>query len=175
MPIVLKKALPVAAVLLAASHPAWAGETADIAKRFSLPVPIVETVLQNVDSYFDSSDAPDNRLTIGVIKELSLKTLKGHINHLDEEGPGRVTENSTERENATYKVAFRTTRHEATESAECVEAAAKITSVEGTSVVRDGAFTFDMVHPKTSTYSWKMTFCRTPINGGSDFSDWQMK
>ncbi len=48
-------------------------------------------------------------------------------------------------------------------------------SSEGVPVIKEGSFAFDMVHPKVTSASWKMTFCRMPLNGGGDFTDWQLK
>jgi hypothetical protein len=163
------------AVALSAATPAFASDTGDIARRVSLSVPIVEMVLKNIDSYFESDDAPGNRLVAGTIKDLALKAVKSHIGHLEEETPGKATEQVAEDKNALYKVSLRTTRHESTETAECVDATATASSSEGVPVIKDGAFAFDMVHPHVTNYSWKMTFCRTPVNGGSDFTDWQLK
>jgi hypothetical protein len=164
-----------AAIIVFSAATAQASDVADVARRFSLPTPVVETVIRNIDSFFASTEAPDNRMTSGLIKELALKAVKTHMGHLDEEGPGKASESSADEKNATYKVSLRTTRHEATETAECVDASATVTGSEGVPVIKDGAFTFDSVHPKTSSYSWKMTFCRTPLNGGSDFTDWQLR
>lgn len=175
MPALSKVFVLPAAVLLAATTMAHAADTGDVARRYNLSVPIVETVLKNVDSYFASPDAPDNRLTIGLIKDLALKTVKTHMGRLDEEAPGKASENVSEDRNATYKVSVRTTRHEATETAECVETAVTASGSEGTPVVKDGAFAFDTVHPKLTSYTWRMSFCRTPLNGGSDFTDWQLR
>jgi hypothetical protein len=97
------------------------------------------------------------------------------MGRLDEENPGKATENSNEERNAIYKVSVRTTRHESTESAECVETTATASSSEGVPTIKDGNFSFDMVHPRVTSYSWKMAFCRMPINGGSDFTEWQLK
>ncbi|MDR3439168.1 hypothetical protein [Telmatospirillum sp.] len=166
--------LAITAVLLAAPA-AKANDIGDVARRVSLPAPVVETVLKNIDSYFDSDDAPSNRMINGALKELALKAVKSHMGRLDEETPGKATETSSDDKNASYKVSLRTTRHESTETAECVDATAKVFSTEGVPVIRDGVFTFDMVHPRATSYSWKMTFCRMPINGGSDFTDWQLK
>jgi hypothetical protein len=162
-------------VLAFAGTPATASDIGDVAHRLNLSNPIVETVLKNIDSFFASAEAPDNRMTSGLLKELALKTVKAHMSHLDETGPGKATENIAEEKNATYKATLRTTRHESTETAECVETSATVSGAEGVPVIKDGAFMFDTVHSKTSSYSWKMTFCRTPTNGGADFSDWQLK
>ncbi|MTJ81159.1 MAG: hypothetical protein F8N37_09085 [Telmatospirillum sp.] len=166
---------PLFASALLAAAPAGASESSDVARRVGLPVPVVETVLKSIDSYFESDDAPGNRLTIGTIKEIALKAVKTHMGRLDEESPGKATESTSEDRNATYKVSLRTTRHESTETAECVDTTAVASSSEGTPVVRDGSFAFDMTHPRQTSFSWKMTFCRTPINGGSDFTDWQLR
>lgn len=166
--------LPAAAFLLVAAS-AHASDTGDVARRYSLSVPVVESVLKNIDSFFASADAPDNRMTSGLLKDLALKTVKAHMSRLDEETPGKASENVVEDKNATYKVTVRTTRHEATETAECVETTATASGAEGVPVVKDGAFSFDSVHPKNTAYSWKMSFCRTPLNGGSDFTDWQLR
>jgi hypothetical protein len=164
-----------ATIVLFLSAPVQASDITDVARRFSLPVPVVETVLKNIDNYFASTDAPDNRMTSGLFKDLALKAVKAHMSHLDEEGPGKASESTAEEKNATYKVTLRTTRHESTETAECVDANAVANASEGVPTIKEGAFSFDSVHPKTSGYSWKMTFCRTPLNGGGDFTDWQLR
>jgi hypothetical protein len=166
--------LPAAAVLFATAS-AQASDSGDIARHYSLSVPIVESVLRNIDSFFASADAPDNRMTSGLLKDLALKTVKSHMGRLEEEGPGKASENVDEEKNATYTVSVRTTRHEATETAECVETNATVSGAEGVSVVKDGTFAFDTVHPKNSSYSWKMSFCRTPLNGGADYTEWQLR
>ncbi|PKU26173.1 hypothetical protein [Telmatospirillum siberiense] len=175
MPALTKFIVLPAAVFLLAAASAQASDTGDIARRYNLSVPIVETVLKNIDSFFASADAPENRMTSGLLKDLALKTVKAHMSRLEEETPGKATENVAEEKNATYKVTVRTTRHEATETAECVEANATASGAEGVPVVKDGAFAFDSVHPKNTSFSWKMSFCRTPTNGGSDFTDWQLR
>ncbi len=180
MPALSKSALtkffvaPAAALLFAAAS-AEASDVGDVARHYNLSVPVVESVLKNIDSFFASPDAPDNRMTSGLLKDLSLKTVKTHMGRLEDEGPGKATENIAEEKNATYKVSVRTTRHESTETAECVEANATVSGAEGVPVIKDGAFAFDTVHPKTSAYSWKMAFCRTPLNGGADFTEWQLR
>lgn len=175
MPALTKFFLFPAAVLILAATSADASDNGAVAQHYNLPVPVVDTVLKNIDTFYASSDAPDNRMTSGLLKDLTLKTVKTHIGRLDEEGPGKASENIAEEKNATYKVSIRTIRHEATETAECVEASATVSGSEGVPVVKDGAFAFDTVHPKTTSYSWKMAFCRTPLNGGTDFTEWQLR
>lgn len=170
-----KHLMLLATIVGIAASPARADDLADVARQFKLPVPVVDTVLRNVDTYFASADSPANKMTNGLIKELALKTVKAHMNGLEEGGPGKSSETTAEEKNATYKVSLRTTRHEATETAECVDSTAVVTSSEGVPVIKDGGFTFDSVHPKVTTYSWKMIFCRTPQNGGTEFSEWQLK
>jgi hypothetical protein len=175
MPALSKFVLLPAALLVFAAASAQASDISDVARRVSLPVPVVETVVKNIDTFFSSDNAPDNRMTSGLFKDLTLKAVKTHMGRLDEAGPGKASESTAEDKNATYKVTLRTTRHEATETADCVETTATASGSEGVAIIQDGAFTFDGVHPKTSSYSWKMTFCRTPLNGGGDYTDWQLR
>ncbi|HXP96382.1 MAG TPA: hypothetical protein VN809_06695 [Telmatospirillum sp.] len=175
MPALSKIVLLPAVLLVFAAASAQASDVSDVARRVGLPVPIVETVVKNIDAFFSSDNTPDNRMTSGLFKELTLKAVKTHMGRLDEGGPGKASESSAEEKNATYKVTVRTTRHESTETADCVETSATVSGSEGVAVIQEGAFTFDSLHPKTSSYSWKMTFCRTPLNGGGDYSDWQLR
>jgi hypothetical protein len=155
---------------------AKANDVSDVARQFNVPMPVVETVILNVDAYFASPDAPVNRMTSGIFKELALKAAKSRMSNLEDSTPGKSSESSVEERNAAYKATVRTIRHESSENAECVDNTETVTSSEGVPTIKDGSFVFDNTHPKVSSYSWKMTFCRTPLNGGgSDFTEWQLK
>lgn len=170
-----KVALPLAAAFVAAAATAaHANDVSDMAREYKMPVQVVETVFRNVDNYFAAADGPGNRLASGLVKDISLKAVKNRMSSLEESGPGKASESSAEEKNAVYKAVIKTTRHETTETGECVDNRATISSSEGVPVVKDGAFSYDLTHPKVSSYSWNMTFCRTPLNGGTDFSEWQL-
>jgi hypothetical protein len=170
-----KFALPLAfALTCAAAAPSLAGEASDIAREAKVPVPVVENVLSAIDTYFAAPEAPGNRLTSGIIKELALKATRSRMGSLAESLPGKSSDSSFEDKNATYTVSVRTVRHETTETGECVDNRATATASEGVPVVKDGSFGFDLVHPRVTSHSWSINFCRTPINGGSDFSEWKL-
>ncbi|MCR6629841.1 MAG: hypothetical protein NVV74_07190 [Magnetospirillum sp.] len=174
MPRLFKHPLPAAILLLSASTlPASASEVGDVAREMRLPAPVVEAVFANVDAYALSADGPANRLMTGVLKEAALKAVKSRLGGLDDAGPGKASEYSAEERNATYKAVVRTTRRDSTEAGECVENKVSLTSTEALPVVKDGAFTFDGAHPRTTGYSWPLTFCRSRTTGG-DFSDWTL-
>jgi hypothetical protein len=168
------KSLSAAALLLAASAGiAHANDASDVARVAKLPVPVVENVLTNVDAYFASNDAPSNRMTSGILKDLVLKTVKSRLGNLDDAAPGKASDATVEDKNASYRAVVRTSRHDTSEASDCVENKVTLTSSEGQPVVKDGAFIFDMVHPHVSNWSWSLTFCRTPTSNG-EFSDWQL-
>jgi hypothetical protein len=175
MPISFKLTPLMAAALVAVFGAAKASDLSDVARQLSLPIPVVETVLSNVDTYYASADAPANLQTSGIVKGLALKAVKDRMGSLADSTPGKSSDATDEERNATYKAVIRTTRHETSESAECVDNTATVSASEAMPVIKDGAFTFDAAHPKLTSHSWPMTFCRTPLNGGSDFSDWQLK
>ena len=167
------KTFAVAALLIAAPVCAYAGDASDIARVNKLPVPVVENILVNVDALFASADAPTNRMISGVMKDLVLKVVKNRLANLDDAAPGKASDASDEDKNATYRVSVRTSRHDTSEASDCVENKVVLTSSEGVPVVKDGAFTFDMVHPRVSNWGWMMTFCRTATASG-EYSDWQL-
>lgn len=168
------KSVPVAFALIPLSvGMAYASDASDIARVDKLPVPVVETVLQNVDAYFASPSAPSNRMVSGILKDLSLKAIQNRLSGLDDAAPGKASEAKFEDKNATYHAAVRTSRHDTTETSDCVENKVVLTSSEGLPIVKDGAFNFDMVHPRVTTWGWTLTFCRT-ATGNGEFSDWQM-
>ena len=168
-----KSALVAAALIATNIAAAQADDSADVAREAKVPVAVVDNVLSNVDAFFASPDAPANRMTSGVIKELALKTIKSRLSNLSDATPGKALENSVDDRNATYRVAVRTTRHDVSEASDCVENKVAVTASEGVPVVKDGAFTFDMVHPRLAKWEWALTFCRAPIGNG-DFSDWKL-
>jgi hypothetical protein len=67
----------------------------------------------------------------------------------------------------------RTSRHDTSETSDCVENKVALVSSEGQPMVKDGAFGFDLVHPRVTTWGWTLTFCRT-ASGNGKFSDWQL-
>lgn len=167
---------PLALVALAAfivPSAVSASEASDVARETRLPLAVVENVFANVDAYATSADAPANRLMTGVLKEVALKAMKSRLGSLDDSGPGKASDASAEEGHGTYKANVRTTRRDSTETGECVENRATIGSAEALPVVKDGSFTFDAAHPRVTSYSWTVTFCRARANGG-DFSDWQL-
>lgn len=175
MSISTKVPLSLAALAVIAFHgTARADDVADIARQVNLPVPVVDSVLRNVTAFFATAQAPANRLTSGLFEELSLKALRNRMDDLTDSQPGKASQANAQKENATYGVTVRVTRHDITETHDCVDTAVTLSAVEALPVIQGGSFTFDSAHPKTGTYSWPLTFCRTPINGGTDYSDWQM-
>lgn len=163
--------LSLAALMLAAATPALAAETADVAREMRLPVPVVESVFANVEAYVNSAQGPANRLMSGVLKEVTLKAVKARLGNLDDSGPGKASEYSSDEHNATYKASVRTTRRESSETAECVDNSVTVTSAEAPPLVKDGAFTFDTAHPRVTSTSWPLTFCRSRTGSG-DFGPW---
>ncbi|MBF0094613.1 MAG: hypothetical protein HQL34_08725 [Alphaproteobacteria bacterium] len=172
----IARAVPalVAVSMMSAVGPAFASDVSDVAREQKLPVEVVESVLGNIDAFFASPEAPSNRMTSGLFKELALKAVKARMGSLEESGPGKASDASSEEKNATYSVSAKTTRHETTETGECVDNKVTATSSEGVPVVREGAFTFDLAHPKVGARSWTMSFCRTPVSGGTGYSDWKL-
>lgn len=167
----LVRPLPLVLLTLAAA-PALAGEAADVAREMRLPTPVAEDVFAQVDTYAASADGPANRLMTGVLKEVALKAIKSRLGSLDDTGPGKASEYSAEERNAVYKAVVRTTRRDSSETGECVENKVTLSSSEALPVVKDGTFTFDTAHPRTTSHSWPLTFCRT--NSGSGYSDWKL-
>lgn len=159
------------AALALTAGAALAGEAADIAREMKLPASVVETALANVDAFYGSASAPANRLTSGVVKELALKAIRHRMGNLEDSVPGKASESAAEEKNGTYKAVVKTTRHETTETRECVDNRVTLTSSEALPVIRDGAFTFDTARPRVATHTWDLSFCRTPNSGGG-FSDW---
>ena len=161
------------AAVATVSNAASASDASDAAREQKAPVTVVESVLKNIDVFFAAPDAPANRLTSGLLKDLALKAVKDRIGGLDDSGPGKVSESSSDEKNATYKVTVKTTRHETSEVNECVDNTVVATASESLPVVKDGVFTFDTAHPKVTTHSWTMSFCRTPVTGGG-YSEWRL-
>lgn len=170
-----KPVLPVAfgLVALLAAHPSLASDASDVARETKLPVPVVETTIANVDAFFGSAGAPSNRMVSGVFKEIALKAIRNRLGNLEDSTPGKTSDATAEEKNAIYKAVVRTTRHDTTEARECVDNKVTLTASEGVPVVKDGAFIFDVTHPKVSTTAWDITFCRTPSAGGG-YSDWAL-
>lgn len=165
-----------AAVALAAatlSTPALASDASDVAREMRLPVPVVEDVFANVDAYTVSPDGPSNRLMTGVLKELALKAMRSRLGSLDDSGPGKTSDASSEESHAVYKASIRTTRRDDTEARQCVENRVNLSASEALPIVKDGSFTFDTAHPRATGYAWTVTFCRVRTGSG-DFSDWQL-
>jgi hypothetical protein len=160
------------AVFCLLSGAAMASDAADIARTSKLPQPVVESVLTNVDAYFTSPSAPSNQMMSGIVKGLALKAIKSQMGNLDEATPGKTSDASDEEKSATYRAAVRISQRNTSESSDCVENKVTLTSSEGIPLVKDGAFTFDMVHPRVTNWDWKLTFCRTAGSNG-DYSDWQ--
>lgn len=169
----LPKILSVTALLIVPMGAAHAGDAADIARTTKVPVSVVDNVLTNMDGYFASADAPSNRMTNGMLKDLVLKAVKSRLGNLEDAAPGKSSEADDEEKNATYHALVRTTRHDTSEASECVENKVSVSSSEGVPTVKDGVFTFDMVHPRVTNWGWTMTFCRTASSNG-DFSEWQL-
>jgi|GEM_PF-3185582 len=166
------KLMAAVSLLCAFGGTAFASDASDIARIDKLPVPVVESVLTNVDSYFASAGAPSNQTMSGTIKSLALKVIKSHLSSLDDIAPGKATDATDEEKNATYRAIVRVSRRDTSEASDCVENKITLTSAEGLPVVKDGVYGFDMVHPHVTNWEWKLTFCRAPTSGG-DYSDWQ--
>lgn len=160
-------------LLCVAATPALAGEAADVAREMRLPVAVVEDVFAQVDAYAASAEGPANRLMTGVLKEVTLKAVKSRLGNLDDAGPGKASEYSSEERNAVYKAVVRTTRRDSSEAGECVENKVTVSASEALPSVKDGAFTFDTAHPRTTSAGWPITFCRTRTGSG-DFSPWAL-
>ncbi|MEO5374142.1 MAG: hypothetical protein H7840_07645 [Alphaproteobacteria bacterium] len=175
MSIPLKGVLSISiASILSISGTASANDASDVAREQKVPVAVVESVFQNIDAFFASQNAPSNRMTSGLFKEMAVKAAKSRIASLEDSGPGKASDASSEEKNATYKVTIKTTRHETTETGECVDNKITASASEGVPVVKEGVFTFDIAHPKVTSHSWSMSFCRTPVNGGTSFTEWQL-
>jgi len=151
---------------------AQAGDAGDIARTVKLPQPVVESVLSNVDAYFASANAPGNQLMSGAVKTVALKAVKSQISNLDDGTPGKSADATDEEKNATYKAVVRISQRNTSESSDCVENKVTLTSAEAVPVVKDGAFTFDAVHPRATGWEWKLTFCRTAGSDGA-YGEWQ--
>jgi len=165
------KTLALTALGLMAALPALASEASDVARETKLPVAVVESTIANVDAFFASPAAPSNRMTSGILKEITLKAIRNRMGNLEDSVPGKASDNSAEEKNAVYKAQVRTTRHETTETRECVDNKVTLTGSEAVPVIKDGSFIFDTAHPRVTTTSWDVTFCRLPAAGGG-FSDW---
>ncbi len=168
-----KSVLLAALTVAAGTNAAFASDASDVAREMRLPLAVVEDVFANVDTYARSPDAPANGLMTGTLKEVALKAVKSRLGNLDDSGPGKASEASADERHSTYKASVRTTRRDASEASECVENKATVSSGEAIPVVKDGAFTFDTAHPRITSYSWPLTFCRTRSAGG-DFSEWKL-
>lgn len=166
-------ALSLALVVVTAAHTARASDASDVAREMKLPPALVEGAFANVDAFFASATAPANRLESGVIKELALKALRARMAGLEDSVPGKTSDSAAEERNASYKASVKTTRHETTETRECVDNKVTLTASEGVPVIKDGAFVFDTAHPRVTSYAWDVTFCRAPTAGGG-FSDWTL-
>lgn len=161
------------ACALLAAGPAFASDVSDIAREMSLPTAVVEDAIAHVNAYYGSPDAPMNRMTIGVVKKLTLRAMRSRIGNLEDSTPGKMSEDSSDEYNGTYRAQIRTTRHDTSEASECVENRVTLTSSEATPSVRDGGFTFDSTHPRQTQYNWTATFCRIPGAGGT-FGPWTL-
>ncbi|KIL97536.1 hypothetical protein CCC_00597 [Paramagnetospirillum magnetotacticum MS-1] len=171
-----KATLPLAlglALAVSLPHPSQASDASDVGREMKLPVPVVESTLSAVDSFFAAPAAPANRMVSGMVKELALKAIRHRMSNLEDSLPGKSSDSAFEDRNANYKAVVRTTRHETTEARECVDNKVVLTASEGVPVIKDGAFIFDTTHPRISTYGWDITFCRTPVASGG-FSDWAL-
>ena len=167
------RALPAAALLAGLAGPALASEASDVARETRLPVAAVETVFATLDAFYASAQAPLNRQTSGQAKELVLKALKHRVANLDDAVPGKASDATLEERAATYRAEVRTTRHETTESRDCVDNKVTLTVSESVPAVKDGAFVFDGAHPRVTGTSWAVTFCRAPLAAGG-WSDWAL-
>lgn len=157
--------------LLAAAPSAFASDASDVAREMKLPVPVVESTFTAIDAFFAAPNGPANRLASGTVKEMTLKAIRSRMNNLDDSVPGKISDASVEEKNAVYRAVVRTTRHDTTEARECVDNTVTVTGSEGVPVVKDGSFTFDTAHPRASSTSWGLSFCRTP-NAGGGYSEW---
>ncbi|CCG42530.1 hypothetical protein [Magnetospirillum molischianum] len=171
MPVASRSILPLTAVFAVLAVPALASDVADVAREAKLPVAVVETTFANIDAFYAAPNGPANRLTSGLAKDLSLKAIRNRVSNLEDSVPGKVSEASAEEKHSTHRVAVRTTRHETTESQDCVDNRVTVIVSEELPAIKDGAFTFDSVHPKISTQVWDIGFCRSPLAGGG-WSDW---
>ena len=168
------KVISLAAILLAAAPgAARAGDAADVAGETKLPIAVVENVFTNVDAFFASTDAPGNRLTSGIFKDITLKAVHSRMDSLGDAAPGKVSDSSDEETNATYRAAVRTTSHDTSETSECVANKVTLNASESVPAVKDGAFVFDGAHPHVTTWGWTMTFCRTQTASG-EHSSWKL-
>lgn len=165
--------LPFVALFTLAAAPALAGEAADVAREMRLPVPVVENVFASVDAYVASAQGPANRLMAGALKEVTLKAVRSRLGNLDDSGPGKTSEASTDEGAATYKAQIRTTRRDSSESGECVDNTVTVTSSEAPPVVKDGSFVFDTAHPRVTATTWPLVFCRVRAANG-DFGPWTL-
>ncbi|MEO0035138.1 MAG: hypothetical protein RLZZ501_1161 [Pseudomonadota bacterium] len=163
--------LPLAAALTLSAAPALASDASDVARETRVPVAVVEHTFAQVDAFYAAANGPANRLSSGVVKELALKAIRGRMSNLDDSGPGKSSEASAEDKHATYRVSVRTTRHDSTETQDCFDNTVTATASEELPAIKDGQFTFNSVHPKVSTESWSLGFCRSPLAGGG-WSDW---
>jgi len=158
---------------VAAVAPALASDASDVAREQRLPVPAVEAVFANVDTFFEGPAAPANRLMSGVVKEQVLKALRHRVANLEDAVPGKASDSAFEDRGATYRAQVRTTRHETTEASECVDNKVTVTATEAVPAVKEGAFVFDATHPRSSTTAWDIRFCRTPLPSGG-WADWAL-
>jgi len=171
----MKPFLPVMFGLAVAiiARPGLASDASDVAREVKLPVAVVETTIANVDAFFASPGAPSNHMVSGMFKELALKAIRNRLGNLEDSIPGKASDSAVEEKNTSYKAVVRTTRHETTETRECVDNKVILGASEAVPVVKDGAFIFDTAHPRLTSYSWDITFCRTPVAGGGS-SDWAL-
>ncbi len=160
-------------LLTAGASAALADDAADVARERQMPVPVVKNVFAGVDAFYASPQAPGNRLTSGTFKQLTLKAVRDRMNSLGDAQPGSLSEASDEESTATYHVAVRTTRHDSSETRECVENKVQLDSTEGVPAIKDGAFIIDTDHPLVRTWGWTMTFCRT-VGASGGHSAWQL-
>jgi hypothetical protein len=171
MPVASRSILPLTAVLAVLAVPALASDASDVARETKLPVAVVESTFARVDAFYAAPNGPANRLTSGVAKDLALKAIRNRVSNLEDSVPGKSSETAAEEKHATLRVVVRTTRHETTESQDCVDNRVTVTVSEELPAIKDGGFTFDSVHPKVSTQTWDIGFCRAPLAGGG-WSDW---
>ena len=169
------KSLPLAVAAAAAitASSAQADDASDIARVKNLPPALVQSVLTNVDAFFASTNAPANHMVSGIVKDLTLKAVKDRMSNLDDATPGKSSDATFEDKNASYAASVRTSRHDTSETKDCVENKVTLTSTEGQPYVKDGAFGFDTVHPRIATWTWMVSFCRTATGSGS-YSEWQL-
>lgn len=166
---------PFAALALSVvSVPAFASDSSDVAREMQVPASVADNVFVNVDAFMAAAEAPGNRLMSGVIKQVALRAIKDRIANLDDSGPGKASDASSDEAHAVYKASVRTTRRDSTEAGECVGNRVSLTGSEALPIVKDGHFTFDTTHPRVTSYSWDLTFCRNATSGG-DYTDWVLK